>query len=39
MLAYESDQTGNWDIWVVQVGSGPARGDVWVADIVQAPRQ
>jgi len=22
MLAYQSDQTGNWDIWVVQVGSG-----------------
>ena len=22
MLAYESDQAGNWDIWVIQVGSG-----------------
>ena len=22
MLAYQSDQTGNWDIWVIQVGSG-----------------
>jgi Tol biopolymer transport system component len=22
MLAYESDQSGNWDIWVTQVGSG-----------------
>lgn len=23
-LAYQSDQTGNWDIWVTQVGSGQA---------------
>jgi Tol biopolymer transport system component/predicted Ser/Thr protein kinase len=22
MLAYESDQTGNWDVWVTQPGSG-----------------